>query len=263
MTAQQPPLLSVNNLTMKFGGLTALNDVTFAVLPQTVTAVIGPNGAGKTTFFNCLSGFYRPTSGAIHLDRDGQIFDVAALPSHKIAAKIGVVRTFQNLRLFKELSVLENLIMAQHRNLTRLMGWKLWRTDVRRDALAEAEQWLEFFGLQAYANRPAGDLPYGIQRRTEIARALCVRPRLLCLDEPAAGLNPQESAELANKIRQLRDMHDVTILLIEHDMSVVMNISDHVVVLDYGRLLAQGTPAQIRANPDVIKAYLGQEASHA
>lgn len=256
---KQAPLLTVNNLTMRFGGLTALSDVSFSVQPQSVTAVIGPNGAGKTTFFNCLTGFYKPTSGSVYLDRDGQMFDVALLPTHKIAAKIGVVRTFQNLRLFKDLTVMENLVLAQHRNLTKLMGWKLWRRDVNREALAEAEQWIQFFGLEHYANRPAGDLPYGIQRRIEIARALCVRPRLLCLDEPAAGLNPQESAELANKIRQLRDMYDVTTLLIEHDMSVVMNISDHIVVLDYGRKLAEGTPVEIRASPDVIRAYLGQE----
>jgi len=259
-------ILSVTDLTMRFGGLTAVDAVSFEARANAITALIGPNGAGKTTLFNCVTGFYRPTAGSISLDDNGRLTELARLPGHRIA-RLGVARTFQNIRLFPKITVLENLLVAQHAVLMRasvfslagLLGLPSYRR-AERAALDKARYWLDRTGLLARANDSAGTLPYGDQRRLEIVRALCTEPRLLCLDEPAAGLNPRESAHLADFIRQVQDERNLAVLLIEHDMSVVMGISHHIAVLDYGRKIAEGTPAEIRANPAVIAAYLGAAA---
>ncbi|WP_044871568.1 high-affinity branched-chain amino acid ABC transporter ATP-binding protein LivG [Pseudomonas sp. LFM046] len=251
------PILEVSGLTMRFGGLLAVNGVGLTVQEKQVVSMIGPNGAGKTTVFNCLTGFYQPTSGSIRLDGE----QIEALPGHKIAGK-GVVRTFQNVRLFKEMTAVENLLVAQHRHLnTNFLAGLLKTPSFRkseREAMAYAAQWLEKVNLTDVANRPAGTLAYGQQRRLEIARCMMTRPRILMLDEPAAGLNPKETDDLKALIAMLRNEHNVTVLLIEHDMKLVMSISDHIYVINQGTPLADGTPEQIRSNPDVIKAYLGE-----
>lgn len=259
-------ILTVQDLTMRFGGLVAVDSVSFEVQPDKITALIGPNGAGKTTLFNCVTGFYRPTAGSIRLNGGGRPVELSRLPGHRIA-HLGIARTFQNIRLFPKITVLENLLVAQHTVLMRasvfsiagLLGLPSYRR-VERAALDKARYWLDRIGLLDRANDPADTLPYGQQRRLEIVRALCTEPRLLCLDEPAAGLNPRESADLADFIRQVQAERNLAVLLIEHDMSVVMGISDHIAVLDYGRKIAEGTPAEIRANPAVIAAYLGTAA---
>ncbi|WP_271411422.1 high-affinity branched-chain amino acid ABC transporter ATP-binding protein LivG [Pseudomonas sp. Q1-7] len=251
------PILEVSGLTMRFGGLLAVNGVGLSVQEKQVVSMIGPNGAGKTTVFNCLTGFYQPTSGSIRLDGE----QIEALPGHKIAHK-GVVRTFQNVRLFKEMTAVENLLVAQHRHLnTNFLAGLLKTPGFRkseREAMEYAAQWLEKVNLTDVANRPAGTLAYGQQRRLEIARCMMTRPRILMLDEPAAGLNPKETDDLKALIAMLRNEHNVTVLLIEHDMKLVMSISDHIYVINQGTPLADGTPEQIRNNPDVIKAYLGE-----
>jgi len=257
-------ILSVERLTMRFGGLIAVDDLSFAANAGAITAMIGPNGAGKTTVFNCLTGFYRPSSGALTLRRAQRALRLERLSDYRIA-RAGVARTFQNIRLFPAMSVLENLIVAQHNELMRaslytvggLLGLAGYRR-AERDAVEFARAWLERVGLIARADHDAGSLPYGEQRKLEIARAMCTRPALLCLDEPAAGLNPRESAELSELLCDIRDRDRVAVLLIEHDMSVVMQISDHIVVLDYGRKIAEGNAEAIRHDPAVIKAYLGE-----
>ena len=251
------PILEVSGLTMRFGGLLAVNGVGLTVHEKQVVSMIGPNGAGKTTVFNCLTGFYQPTSGKILLDGEA----IEGLPGHKIARK-GVVRTFQNVRLFKDMTAVENLLVAQHRHLNTgflsgLLKTKAFRKS-EHEAMDFAAHWLEQVNLTDVANRPAGTLAYGQQRRLEIARCMMTRPRILMLDEPAAGLNPKETEDLKALIGMLRDQHNVTVLLIEHDMKLVMSISDHIVVINQGCPLADGTPEQIRDNPDVIKAYLGE-----
>jgi branched-chain amino acid transport system ATP-binding protein len=258
------PVLSIDGLTMRFGGLTAIDSVSFEVRPAAITALIGPNGAGKTTLFNCVTGFYRPTKGSIRLDRGGSQVQLAGLPGHRIA-RLGVARTFQNIRLFAKMTVLENLLVAQHAELMRaslfsvagILGLPRYRR-AEAKAIETARHWLDRVGLITRANDPADTLPYGDQRRLEIVRAVCTGPRLLCLDEPAAGLNPRESADLAALIRAISAELDLAVLLIEHDMSVVMGVSDHIVVLDYGRKIAEGGPAAIRADKAVIAAYLGE-----
>ncbi len=261
-----PALLTVEHLTMRFGGLVAVDDVSFAAGNGEITAIIGPNGAGKTTVFNCLTGFYSPSVGRLHLRRDGQDFLLERMEGYRIAQKAGVARTFQNIRLFPQMSVLENLLVAQHNVLMRASGMTvlglLGFAGYRRAELAavdKARYWLDQVGLTALADNNAGNLPYGAQRKLEIARAMCTEPALLCLDEPAAGLNPTESHDLNELLLFIRNEHKIGTLLIEHDMNVVMEISDHIVVLDYGRKISDGTPEHIRNDPAVIRAYLGEE----
>ena len=264
-------LLTVEHLTMQFGGLVAIGDVSFEALPREITAVIGPNGAGKTTLFNCLTGFYKPTVGRLTLRHPTRgEFLLERMEGYDIPEHAGVARTFQNIRLFPQMSVLENLIIAQHNKLMRasgftfagLLGLPVYRK-AEKQAIELARYWIDRINLTARADWNAGNLPYGDQRRLEIARAMCTEPVLLCLDEPAAGLNPNESGQLNQLLKYIRDEHGIGLLLIEHDMSVVMGISDHIVVLDYGRKISDGTPDFIRNDPAVIRAYLGEEEDDA
>jgi branched-chain amino acid transport system ATP-binding protein len=259
------PLLTVEHLTMRFGGLIAINDLSFTAHERDITALIGPNGAGKTTVFNCLTGFYKPTVGRITMKGEGQDFLLEQMEGFRITRLAGVARTFQNIRLFSGMTVLENLIVAQH---NRLMGASLFSVagllglpryrSAEKEAIELAKFWLHKTGLYDRADNPASSLPYGAQRRLEIARAMCTKPRLLCLDEPAAGLNPKESGALNDLLLSVRSEQGIGVLLIEHDMSVVMKISDHVVVLDYGRKISDGAPYDVRNDANVIKAYLGE-----
>lgn len=258
-------ILQVEHLSMKFGGLVAIGDLSFEAKRGEITALIGPNGAGKTTVFNCITGFYKPTEGMIRFNgREGAEFLLERMPDFQITAKAKVARTFQNIRLFSGMTLLENLLVAQHNKLMKASGYTvmgLLGLGGYRKASAEsvdlAKHWLEKAELIDRADDPAGDLPYGAQRRLEIARAMCTGPELLCLDEPAAGLNPKESLALNTLLIDIKNNTGTSILLIEHDMSVVMQISDHVVVLEYGRKISDGDPMSVRTDPKVIAAYLG------
>jgi branched-chain amino acid transport system ATP-binding protein len=261
------PILVIDHLTMRFGGLVAIADLSFAAKRRDITALIGPNGAGKTTVFNCITGFYKPTEGMMRLVHDdGREFLLERLLDFRIAKHARVARTFQNIRLFQGMTVLENLIVAQHNPLMLASGMTLLGligapSYARAEAAAidKARYWLDKIGLTRRADDAAGSLAYGEQRRLEIARAMCSEPVLLCLDEPAAGLNARESADLNQLLLSIRTEHAISILLIEHDMSVVMEISDHVVVLDYGVKISDGSPEHIRNDQKVIAAYLGVE----
>ncbi|SOY47772.1 high-affinity branched-chain amino acid transport protein (ABC superfamily, atp_bind) [Cupriavidus taiwanensis] len=251
-------LLRVSGLQMRFGGLLAVDGIDFDVRKDEVFAIIGPNGAGKTTVFNCVGGFYKPTAGEVTLDGHA----IAGLPSHMVARK-GLVRTFQNIRLFKNLTVVENLMVAQHLQVQSGILRGLFATPAyrraEREALQRAGLWLERMGLTGVANREAGTLSYGHQRRLEIARCMITRPRLLMLDEPAAGLNPQEKLELQQLIDQLRREFGIAVLLIEHDMSLVMGVSDRILVMEHGKPIVTAKPDEVRNDPRVIKAYLGED----
>ena len=257
-------LLKVENLTMKFGGLTAIDNLSFSANNNEITSIIGPNGAGKTTVFNCLTGFYKPTDGEMFLNKNEETIALKKFTDYKIAQKAKVARTFQNIRLFPAMSVLENLLVAQHNELMVASGYSVFGIlnlkrykDKEREAVEKAKYWLDIIGLTNRADDNAGDLPYGDQRKLEIVRAMCIEPRLLCLDEPAAGLNPKESSELNKLLEFIKNDKKTGILLIEHDMSVVMGISDCVVVLNYGKKIFQGSPVETRNSKAVIEAYLG------
>jgi branched-chain amino acid transport system ATP-binding protein len=261
------PLLSVECLTMQFGGLRAIEDLSMSARSGEVTSVIGPNGAGKTTFFNCLTGFYKPTKGCVKLThpQHGEL-RLDEMRNVDVARVGQVIRTFQNIRLFPRMTVLENLMIAQHNVLQAASRFSIagmfCSKSYRRandKAIENALTWLERLSVRELANKPAGDMPYGVQRRVEIARAMSAGPILLCLDEPAAGLNPRESSELTALLTALSREQGIGILLIEHDMSVVMKVSDHIVVLNHGKKIAEGAPDAIKANPDVISAYLGED----
>ena len=250
-------MLEVKNLGITFGGLKALENVRFSIDPGEIIGLIGPNGAGKTTVFNLLTNVYIPTAGSIEMDGRS----IVGLPTHTIT-QVGIARTFQNIRLFKNLSVLDNVKIAYHNQMKygKLEGTfrltRYWREEEVADA--RARELLGVFGMEATADKAARNLPYGQQRKLEIARALAANPKLLLLDEPAAGMNPTETQELMATIRLIRDRFGVAILLIEHDMSLVMGICERLVVLDYGEIIATGTPMEIRSDPKVIGAYLGQ-----
>ena len=259
-------LLSVENLTMKFGGLTAIDDLSFDAKNNQITSIIGPNGAGKTTVFNCLTGFYKATAGSMYLNKENNKMDLKKFSDFKVAQKAGVARTFQNIRLFPQMSVLENMMVAQHNKLMEASGFSILGLinsksylQKEKEAVEISKYWLDIIGLTNRADDNAGDLPYGDQRKLEIVRAMCIEPHLLCLDEPAAGLNAKESAELNKLLKFIKNDKKTGILLIEHDMSVVMGISDHVVVLNYGKKIFEGTAKETKNSPEVIEAYLGTD----
>ena len=252
------PVLDVRNLGIDFGGLTAVDSFNISIGPTEIAGLIGPNGAGKTTIFNLLTGVYQPTRGSILING----IDTKGMPAHKVN-KLGIARTFQNIRLFSEMTALDNVKVGMHNqikcsflsSLLRLPGY----FKAEKQANKKAMELLEFMGLADVADKKAGSLPYGVQRRLEIVRALASNPSIILLDEPAAGMNPSETTELMHQIRRIRDTFQIAIFLIEHDMNLVMNVCEGIVVVNYGRIIAKGTPEQIKSNPAVIEAYLGKK----
>jgi branched-chain amino acid transport system ATP-binding protein len=256
-------VLEVKKLSKDFGGLRALDEVDLDVEEQEIVALIGPNGAGKTTFFNCVTGLYRPTEGVVEIaPPHGKRERLRNLKPNQVTEK-GLARTFQNTRLFSNMTVLENVMIGRHCRMSAGIAGAIWRN---RGTVMEEKQVVEDsygilqkIGLEGYVNEFASNLPYGAQRRLEIARALATKPFILLLDEPAAGMNPQETKDLDDLIVRIRDEIGISILLIEHDMKLVMSLSERIFVMDYGKKIAQGTPEEIKSNPEVIKAYLGEE----
>lgn len=257
------PVLEVNGLSMVFGGLRAVDNVSINIKKGEIVALIGPNGAGKTTFFNCVTGVYIPTQGEVKINTaDGNSAILNGLKPNVINEK-GLARTFQNIRLFSNMSVLENVMIGRHQSLKSGILSSVLRTKKNRieesKVIEDSYEILKKIGLEMYVNELACNLPYGAQRRLEIARAMATNPFLLLLDEPAAGMNPQETNDLVDLIQRLRKDEEITILLIEHDMSLVMSLSERIYVVDYGRMIAEGTPQEIKNNKEVIKAYLGED----
>lgn len=252
------PVLDVRNLGIDFGGLTAVDSFNITIGPTEISGLIGPNGAGKTTIFNLLTGVYQPTRGSVLING----IDIKGMPTHKVN-RLGIARTFQNIRLFTDMTALDNVKVGLHNSMKcpfvssvlHLPGYY----KAEKQANQRAMELLEFMDMADVADKKAGSLPYGVQRRLEIVRALATDPSIILLDEPAAGMNPSETTELMHQIRRIRDTFHIAIFLIEHDMNLVMNVCEAIAVVNYGRIIAKGTPEEIRSNPAVIEAYLGRE----
>jgi len=257
------PLLEITGIELRFGGVLALHDVGFTVTQGHIHAVIGPNGAGKSSLLNCVSGLYHPGSGKAVLHTGNRhSYELTSMPPHRIA-RLGVARSFQNIELFAHLTVLENLLLGRHTHMHHgVLSALLWYGPARRQEVAHrglVEEVIDLLSLQPFRHQPVGSLAYGIQKRVELGRALALQPALLLLDEPMAGMNAEEKEDMARYVLDVHELAGVTVVLIEHDMAVVMDISDRVSVLDFGRLIADGTPDEVKANPAVVEAYLGSE----